>query len=221
MTDACVQSNLTVTRTGVPELGGPALVRLTAIDKKSAYYFLNITVYWSSSWATIVSVQDKIEERTKNHILNVYSSHHHCRCWPTFIKYLPTMYLVQRMSAYPQNFGSMLGQRRSPSLVQCRLIVYNAGPTIIHHRVCCILCANMWHSPKAVLMLTHSLQRCPDIETALGDCIMFSDCYIVMWVPLSIPVPEKPHYMIHWPNTDVMLGHRLRRWANIIPTKTP
>ena len=26
--------------------------------------------------------------------------------------------------------------------------------------------------------------------------------------------------LIHWPNADVMLGHRLRRWANIIPTKT-
>ena len=26
--------------------------------------------------------------------------------------------------------------------------------------------------------------------------------------------------MIRWHNADVMLGHRLRRWANIIPTKT-
>ena len=25
---------------------------------------------------------------------------------------------------------------------------------------------------------------------------------------------------VHWSNADVMLGHCLRRWANIIPTKT-
>ena len=52
-------------------------------------------------------------------------------------------------------------------------------------------------------MLTHSLRRWPVIETALGDCTVFS-----------------PNNTIHWPNADVMLGHRLRRWANIIPTKT-
>ena len=39
-------------------------------------------------------------------------------------------------------------------------------------------------------------------------------------VPLSIPVPETPNNTIHWHNADVMLGHCLRRWANIIPMKT-
>ena len=41
-----------------------------------------------------------------------------------------------------------------------------------------------------------------------------------MRVTLSIPVPETPGNSIHWPNADVMLGHCLRRWANIIPTKS-
>ena len=61
-----------------------------------------------------------------------------------------------------------------------------------------ILCANTWHSLNAVSMLTHSLRRWPGIETAVdyaGDAI-------------------------HWPKTDVMLGHGLRRWANIIPIRT-
>ena len=31
------------------------------------------------------------------YIFDVYSFHHHRRCWSTFIQYLPTMYLVQRM----------------------------------------------------------------------------------------------------------------------------
>ena len=35
-----------------------------------------------------------------------------------------TMYLAQRMKAYPPNLGSMLGQRRSPLLVQCWSIIY-------------------------------------------------------------------------------------------------
>ena len=56
-----------------------------------------------------------------------------------------------------------------------------------------------------------------DAETALGDCTVFSDCCIIMRVTLSIPTPENT---IYWPNADVMLGHRLQRWANKIPTKT-
>ena len=68
-------------------------------------------------------------------------------------------------------------------------------------------------------MLTHSLRRWPDIETALGDCTVFSDCCIVMRVTLSVPAPETLDNTIHWPNAAVMLGHRLRSWANIISTK--
>ena len=50
--------------------------------------------------------------------------------------------------------------------------------------------------------------------------------YRVFWLlhcyagEASSPVPETPDNTIHWPNADVMLGHRLWRWANIIPTKT-
>ena len=113
----------------------------------------------------------------------------------------------------------MLDQRRSPLLVKCWSIVYEAGPAIIHHWVCCILCANTWHSPYAVSMLTQSLRRWFVIETALDDFTMFSECCILR-VTLSIPAPEIPDNTIHWPNADVMLGHRLRSWANIIPTKT-
>ena len=75
------------------------------------------------------------------------------------------------------------------------------------------LYAKLWHSTNAVSMLTHSLRRWPVIETALGDCTVFSDCF-------NIPAPETPDNTIHCPNADVMLGHRLQRWANIIPTKT-
>ena len=113
----------------------------------------------------------------------------------------------------------MLGQRCSPLLVQCRSIVYNARPTLIHHRVCCILYANTCHSPDAASMLTHGLSRWLVIETALGDCIIFSvSC--IMRVTLFVQVPETTDDTIHWPNSDVMLGHCLRRWANVIPAKT-
>ena len=115
----------------------------------------------------------------------------------------------------PTKFGSMLVQRRSPLLVQCRSIVHDAGPTLIHHWVCFILCLNTWHSPNAVLMWTPSLRRWPVIETALGDSWLLHYAGT-----LSTPAPETPDNMIHWPNVDVLLGHRLRRWANIILTKT-
>ena len=116
-------------------------------------------------------------------MFNVYSFHHYRRCWPTFIQYLPTMYLLQRMYAYLTNSGSMLGQRRIPLLVQCRSLVYDAVPTLFNDWVCCILCANTWQSPNAVSILTHRLRRWPDIETALGDRTTFSDCFFVSHFP--------------------------------------
>ena len=68
-------------------------------------------------------------------------------------------------------------------------------------------------------MLTRCLRRWLDIETALGDCTVFCDCCIIR-VTRFILAPETPDNTIHWPNADVMLGHRLRLWANIIQTKT-
>ena len=41
-----------------------------------------------------------------------------------------------------------------------------------------------------------------------------------MGVKLSFSAPETQDNTIHWPNADVILGHGLRRWANIIPSKT-
>ena len=41
-----------------------------------------------------------------------------------------TMYLVHTMQAYPPNTGSMMDQCRSPLLVQCRSIVFDAGPIL-------------------------------------------------------------------------------------------
>ena len=40
------------------------------------------------------------------------------------------------------------------------------------------------------------------------------------WWCFNIPAPETPDNTIHRPNADVMLGYRLRRYDNIIPTKT-
>ena len=68
-------------------------------------------------------------------------------------------------------------------------------------------------------MLTHSLRRWPVIETVLDDCTVFPD-RCIMLVTFKIPAPETPDNTLHWPDGDVMLGHRLRRWANIIPIKT-
>ena len=53
--------------------------------------------------------------------------------------------------------------------VQCRSIVYEVGPTLI-------LSLGLLYRPlyfiavTAVSMLTHSLRRWPDIETAFDDC---------------------------------------------------
>ena len=49
---------LKLTRKGVPGFRGPALVCLNAIDKKS--------VYWSSSCARILNVQERTKETSSN-----------------------------------------------------------------------------------------------------------------------------------------------------------
>ena len=67
----------------------------------------------------------------------------------------------------PTQFGLNVGPASSPLLVQCRSIVYDADPTLIHHWICCILCANTRHLLNAASLLTHSLWR---IETALCNC---------------------------------------------------
>ena len=116
----------------------------------------------------------------------------------------------------PPNSSSMLGQRCSPLTVNRLRRWPNSKPS---QCLICILYANTGHSTNALSMLTHSLRRRPVIETALGDCNVFSDSCIKQ-VTLYILAPETPENTMHWPNADVMLCHRLRRWANIITTKT-
>ena len=43
---------------------------------------------------------------------------------------------------------------------------------------------------------------------------------IAIRVTILSPVVRKATTQLHWPNCEIMLGNRLRRWANIIPTKT-
>ena len=120
----------------------------------------------------------------------------------------------------PNKFRFNVGSASQP--IARLQIVYNAGPMLRHHWVCCILCANTWHLTDAVLMLTHSLRSWPDIEITLGDCTVFSYCCmrVTMQVTRSIPAPQTPDNTIHWPSADVMLGPCLRRWFSFIPIKT-
>ena len=69
--------------------------------------------------------------------------------------------------------------------------------------------------PIAGSIPVNRIRRWPNIETELADCPVFA--------LTAIRETLKGHYpdnTIHWPNCEIMLGHRLRRWANIIPTKT-
>ena len=90
-------------------------------------------------------------------------------------------------------------------------------PTLIYHRVCCILCANTGHSTNVDQCWPIVFDAGPSLKPSLGDCTVFS---ALCWWGFDIQAPEKPDNTIHSPNADVMLCHRLRRWANIIPTKT-
>ena len=43
---------------------------------------------------------------------------------------------------------------------------------------------------------------------------------IAIGVTILSPVVRKTTTQIHWPNCEIMLSHRLRCWANNVPTKT-
>ena len=208
-------SNTTETRKGVPGLQGPDLLCLSAIDKK--------TVYWSSSLARILHIQNIIRREPRRQV-QIY-------LWRVFLS-SPSLVLANINSilafdvpgtedvGLPTKFRSMLGQLCSPLLVQCRSIVYDAGPTLIYHGVCCILCANTWHSTNAVSMLTPQSSKLSRHWNSIGWL------YRVFW-PLhyagdALTSRRQKHGITRYigPMLSVMLGHRLRRWANIIPTKT-
>ena len=72
--------------------------------------------------------------------------------------------------------------------------------------------------PIAGSMQVNRIRRWPKIETELGDCPVFPQTAIR--VTLSPPKGHYPDNTIHWVNYEIMVGHRLRRWANFIPIKT-
>ena len=62
-----------------------------------------------------------------------------------------------------------------------------------------------------------------DAGPSLKQHWVIVSCFLtaaLCWWRFNIPAPETPGNTIHWPNVDVMLGHRLQRMVNIIPTKS-
>ena len=191
---------------GVPELRGPALDCLSAIYKKSVYY-------WSSSWATIPNVQDIIKEITKETSSNMSTtcipstiiagagqhsfntclwctSYRRCstliaaHCWFNAGQSSTTLAQHQSITGSVVYFAQTRGIQ--PMLFQCWPTVFDAGPSLKQHWV-------------------------------IAPC--FLTAALCSW-RFNIPAPETPYNTIHRPNSDVMLSDRLRSWANIILTKT-
>ena len=69
-------------------------------------------------------------------------------------------------------------------------------------------------------MPINGIRRWPNTEKELGDCPVFVFALTAIRVTLYSPKGHYPDNTIHWLNCEIMLGHRLRRWANILPTKT-
>ena len=196
---------------GVPDVRGPALVCLSAIDKKS--------VYWSSSWARILNVQDIIKGRTKERSSNISSacissttiagagqySFNTCLRCATYRWCRPTLQIpVQCLAIIAAHCWFNAGQS-STTLAQHYSVVYFAQARGIQP------------------MLFQCWPTVSDAGPSLKQQWVITPCFLtaaLCWWRLNIPAQETPDTTIHWPNADVMLGHRLRRWANLIPTKT-
>ena len=79
--------------------------------------------------------------------------------------------------------------------------------------------------PKLTRVIYLILSQCWanvfNVDPTQGDCSWF--VWTVMRVTHFSSRRQKNHYpdnTIHWTNADVMMGHRVRRFANIIPAKT-
>ena len=84
------------------------------------------------------------------------------------------------------------------------------GPTLIHHWFCCILCANTWHSPNAIFNVVPQSSTLARHWNSIGwfdHVCWLLHCYAG---DAFHPGARNTNYTINWPNTDVMLGHRLR-----------
>ena len=109
----------------------------------------------------------------------------------------------------------------SPLLVQCRQILYNTDPTLLQNCESAVYLAaahpaETCHSPNVGPTFSTLARHWNNIRWLSRVC-----CRITMRVTLCCPRRQKIHYpdnRIHCPNADVILGHRLWRWANIIPT---
>ena len=75
----------------------------------------------------------------------------------------------------------------------------------------------MLSEPSAGSMPVNRIRRWHNIETELGDCPVFA--LTAIRVTLYALEGHYPDNTIHSPNCEIMFGHRLRRRANIIPTK--
>ena len=150
--------------------------------------------------------QDKIYLQRVIHV--VHSFHHHRRCWATFIQYLPVnravacLHYVPRTEdvGLPTQFRFNVGPVSQPIAVSMpvnRLRRWpNTNPTLGLLILCATTSANTWHSSNAVLMLTHSLRRRPNIKTALSYCPVFSGCAVLQHCyagdAFPSPSPERP-----------------------------
>ena len=98
---------------------------------------------WSSSWARVLNVQDillrKEPRRQVKYIFNVYSFHHHRRCWPT---YLPVNHAAACLYYVPHTHDVGL-----PTQLQ-----FNVGPA---------------SQPIAGSIRTNRLRRCPNTTSTL------------------------------------------------------
>ena len=93
-------------------------------------------------------------------------------------------------------------------------LVHNVGPPTQHG-----FNVRPALQPIAGLMPVNRSRRWPNIDTELGDCPVFA--LTAIRVTLYASMGHYPDNKIHGqPNCEIKLGHRLRRWANIISTKT-
>ena len=118
----------------------------TSIDNHSFCYAVQLWRWIMGQNPTFLRHnQGKNQGDKLKYISNVYSSHHHRRCWPTSIQYLAANCAVACLCHVPRTHDVGLPTQfrfnvgpASPAIAgQCRSIFYDAGHTLLQHRICC------------------------------------------------------------------------------------
>ena len=161
----------------------------------------------------------------------MYSFHHHRRFWPTSIRYF-CQFIVMRVSlrhtryrhTHPNSvqwWARVAAHRWFDAGQLCTTLAqHHSNTDWTHDSSTPASTAITGRLTNVASLLIQRAWRWPNNNPAF--CIHWLLCGNCYRGDNFITRGQKGHYpdTLYWPNCEILLNHRLRRWANIVPTQT-